>query len=236
MILEHLAQEATRVSQTARKHRRPLKGAGFYATKLAGLRTDAEIQLRALPGGPENKARLRTLIDTVFGPDSSHTDRVDSMQAARHELRTEWSSCSATARADDGLFPIALLEKTHRGYLRGVGEQMNGAFNSGWCDAAAVMMRRLLETAIIEAFEANGLDAKIKNSNGDFLQLTDLVQCALSTWNLGRDTKKGLPKLKDVGHWSAHNRRYMLQKPELEQMRSAFRLALEELLHLAKLI
>jgi len=116
---------------------------------------------------------------------------------------------------------------------------MNGAFNARWYDASAVMMRRLLETAIIEAFEANGLEAKIKDpKTGEFYHLTDLVRCTLSesTWNLGRDTKKGLPKLKQVGHWSAHNRRYTLQKTELEQLQPSFRLAIQELLHLANLL
>jgi hypothetical protein len=42
---------------------------------------------------------------------------------------------------------------------------MNGAYSAGWYDACAVMMRRLLETVIIEAFEQNGLDQKIKDSS-----------------------------------------------------------------------
>jgi hypothetical protein len=61
---------------------------------------------------------------------------------------------------------------------------MNGCFESAWYDACAVMMRRLLETVIIEAFEAKKIDEKIKNAQGEFLQLTDSVKAALSAASL----------------------------------------------------
>ena len=62
---------------------------------------------------------------------------------------------------------------------------MNGCFEQGWYDACAVMMRRLLEIAIIEAFEheniANKIIAnKIKDANGDYFQLSDLVGKAIA--------------------------------------------------------
>ncbi len=235
--LEGLAAQAIQIAQTARKNRRPLTGGGFYATKFASLRTEAEIQFRALTASSSDGSKLRVLFDGVFGLDVEYANRVTSKHQFIHELKTEWDH-SVSVRADDGLFPMSLLEKTRRGYLKHVGVQMNGAFNAGWYDAAAVMMRRLLETVIIEAFEANGLASKIKDAQGNFLQLTDLMARTLAepTWNLGRDTKKDLPKLKDLGHWSAHNRRYTLQRTEIEKVRRGFRLALEELLRLAKLI
>jgi hypothetical protein len=108
----------------------------------------------------------------------------------------------------------------------------------GWYDAAAVMMRRLLETAIIEAFEAHHIDGKIKNAQGDFFQLSDLVGAALAetTWNLSRNTKKSLPNLRDVGHISAHSRRYTAQKGDIGKISQDARIAIEEFLHLAGLI
>ena len=56
-----------------------------------------------------------------------------------------------------------------RGYIERVANQANGAYQNGWYDACAVMLRRLLETLIIEAFEHHRVDSKIKNSTGDFL-------------------------------------------------------------------
>jgi Domain of unknown function (DUF4145) len=131
------------------------------------------------------------------------------------------------------------LNQAKRGHLVAVGRQMNGSYASGWYDACAVMMRRLLESAIIEAFEARKIDAKIKNSTtGDFLQLTGLVAAALaeSTWNLPRTVKRTLDGLKDLGHRSAHNRYYLATKPDLDKYVDAYREAVEAFLHLAGLL
>jgi len=155
-------------------------------------------------------------------------------------LKTKkWRSGDTLVVADEEtLFPSSLIAQTKRGYLITVCRQMNGCFGSGWYDAAAVMMRRLLETSIIEAFEAHHVDGKIKNSQGDFLQLTDLIAAALSenSWNLSRNTKKALPNLRDVGHISAHSRRYTAQRPDIVRVSQDFRLAIEEFLHLAGLL
>jgi hypothetical protein len=115
---------------------------------------------------------------------------------------------------------------------------MNGCFTSAWYDACAVMMRRLLETTIIEAFEANKLDAKVKNAQGEFFQLTDLISAALAepTWNLTRNTKQALPRLRDVGHISAHSRRYTAQLSDITKVSDSARIAIEEFLHLAALL
>ncbi|MBI3185576.1 MAG: hypothetical protein HYZ28_25845 [Myxococcales bacterium] len=131
------------------------------------------------------------------------------------------------------------MTQTRRGYLISVGRQANGAYSAGWYDACAVMMRRLMESSIIEAFEALKLDAKIKEpSSGDFFQLTELIRCALaeSTWNLPRTVRKELPNLRDLGHRSAHNRYYLATKSDIDKLASPFRETIEAFLHLAKLV
>jgi len=45
------------------------------------------------------------------------------------------------------------LWKDTRGYIEKVCEQMNGCYQFGFFDAASVIMRRLVETLIIEAYE-----------------------------------------------------------------------------------
>ena len=98
------------------------------------------------------------------------------------------------------VLPRALVNNT-RGYIERVVDQINGCYEKGWFDGCAVMMRRLLETLIIECFEANNIANKIKNSStGDFLYLSELISKTLkeSTWNLGRNTKKALPSLKSI--------------------------------------
>jgi hypothetical protein len=174
----------------------------------------------------------------TFAADTDIKKRVAAARELAHELQTrKWKSTPVENIADN-VFPLSLLTKTNRGYLITIGRQMNGCYELGWYDACAVMMRRLLETAIIEAFEVKKLDGKIKNSQGDFFQLTELIATALSetAWNLSRNTKRSLPQLRDIGHKSAHSRRFTAQKSDVEKVQADFRVALEEFLHLAGLI
>ena len=79
----------------------------------------------------------------------------------------------------DQVIPVSYVRGT-RGYIERVAMQINGCYEKGWWDACAVMMRRLTEILIIEAFEAKGMSAKIKDGSGNYLMLDDLVNYALS--------------------------------------------------------
>lgn len=130
----------------------------------------------------------------------------------------------------------AIVSRT-RGYIEIVVKQINGSYENGWYDACAVMMRRLLETLIIECFEEHNLSHKIKNQNGDFYYLADLISKTVSEqkWNLGRTTKRAIPKLKDIGDQSAHSRRFNATRVDIEKHLSDFRIVIQELVYLANL-
>ncbi|MCB0541333.1 MAG: hypothetical protein KDE33_27745 [Bacteroidetes bacterium] len=127
--------------------------------------------------------------------------------------------------------------KGTRGYIEKIVNQINGCYERGWFDGCAVMIRRLVETLIIECFEFYNLEDQIKNDNGDFLFLKDLVDRALNekTWNLGRNTKKALPKLKDIGDKSAHSRRYIAHRRDIDKIIDDLRTVTQEFVYLANL-
>jgi hypothetical protein len=129
------------------------------------------------------------------------------------------------------------LVRGTRGYIERVANQINGAYENGWYDACAVMLRRLIETLIIEAFEHHSIATKIKNNNGDFFYLRDLIDRALieSSWNLGRSVKQALPRLKDIGDKSAHSRRYVAQRGDIQPLLADIRTVTQELLYVAGL-
>jgi hypothetical protein len=52
---------------------------------------------------------------------------------------------------------------------------------------------------------------------------------------LGRDAKKALEAVKELGDRSAHNRRYNAVPAELEKVQSGVRVALDEMISLAEL-
>lgn len=140
-------------------------------------------------------------------------------------------------RAETSVVVPAVLFKRTRGYLEKVANQANGAYSRGWYDACAVMLRRLVETLIIEAFEKHGVADKLKNKDGDFFFLRDLVSATVAepSWNLSRNTKQALPRLKDIGDKSAHSRRYNAVRGDIDPLLSDVRVVVEELLHLAGL-
>lgn len=236
--LELLAAEALEVAKKARKHRKSLQGDNFYANKLATLRADATNAFRALSStSAGDSSAIAELMETVFSPKADRAVRRTASRELIYNLRTTWRS-APVGEEQEGLFPLSLLSEANRGYLVTVGRQMNGCFSIGWFDGSAVMMRRLVEISIIEAFEAKGLAAKIQDASGNYLQLSDLISKALSetSWTLSRNTKKMLPGLRDLGHMSAHGRYFCARSSDLEAAQPAVRVVVEEFLRHAKLL
>ena len=97
-------------------------------------------------------------------------------------------------------------------YLQIVAHQVNGTYENGWYDACAVMLRRFIETLIIEAYIAKGEEAGIKDKHGNFLGLQSLIEIAASSasLNISRVSKQILRKLKTVGDRSAHGRTFVM--------------------------
>lgn len=127
--------------------------------------------------------------------------------------------------------------KGTRNYIEKVAVQLCGCWEQRFYDAAAVMLRRLAETLILEAYEKLGREKEIKGGDGNYFMLGTLVDRALSDTglNLGREAKAGLNEIKEHGNRSAHNRRINAVRPELEKVRSKARVAVEELLNIAQL-
>ena len=142
-----------------------------------------------------------------------------------------------TRPTNEFILPHSIVRGT-RGYIERVVFQINGCYEKGWFDGCSVMMRRLIETLIIECFEKYGIANKIKNPNtGDFLALRDLVDRLVQepSWNIGRNTKQALPRLKNIGDQSAHSRRYNAHREDIDKLSHDFRVVCQELVYLAAL-
>lgn len=141
----------------------------------------------------------------------------------------------------EGYLPEAVWSNT-RGYIESVCKQLNGCFKAAYYDAASVMLRRLLETLIIEAYEHLNRDSEIKDNGGtgNYYMLKELVARANGTashagLNLGRDAKKTLDDVKTRGDKSAHNRRYNAVAADLTEIRDGVRTTVQELIQIASL-
>lgn len=139
-----------------------------------------------------------------------------------------------------GYLPEPIWKNT-RGYVEVICRELNGCFRHAYYNAAAVMLRRLLETLIIEAYERLSRESEIKNAGGNYLMLSDLAERACGEnghrgLNLGRDSKKALKDARDVGNWSAHARRFLAHAGDLTKLQSGMRLLVQELIQIADIV
>lgn len=141
----------------------------------------------------------------------------------------------ADSRTEE-VIPFSVVRGT-RGYLEAITHQINGSYHQGWYDACVVMMRRLVETLIIEVFEKHKMAAKIQAVSGDFLKLDTLIGKIIGepSWSLGRATKRALPAVKKLGDNSAHSRRFNAHRGDVDKIQMDFRIAVQELIRLAGL-
>lgn len=239
------ASDIADIAKTAKRNGKSLDGHNFYGDKFReALRELAKL---------ENS--LSGVASQVFDDDhltefrDELTKAKRSVQTARqrsdvvHQLQMICQSklipaldsrTASTIPKSEQILTMDVVKGT-RGYLSGCIQQANGCYEHQWYYACAVMIRKFFETLIIETFEAHGLDAKIKNKDGDFLMLRDLIDKLLEepSWNLGRETKRHLPDIKALGDRSAHSRRFLAKKKDVDDVRSHIRIIAEELIHLA---
>lgn len=152
-----------------------------------------------------------------------------SLAADTHELRLppEQGTASTTQR----VLPFSVMRGT-RSYLETLTHQINGSYEHGWYDGCAVMMRRLLESLIIEVFEERRMADKIQDTSGNFLPLERLVgkMTGEPAWNLSRVTRRALSDVKSLGDNSAHVRRFIAHRHDIDNVKAGFRTAVQELL------
>ena len=138
-----------------------------------------------------------------------------------------------------GYIPEPIWKNT-RGYVEEVCRELNGSFRHAYYNAAAVMLRRLLETLIIEAYEHLCRENEIKDGGGNYMMLSDLAERACGEsghkgLNLGRDSKKALKDARTLGNWSAHARRFLAHASDLTKIQVGMRLLVQELIQIAEL-
>jgi len=139
---------------------------------------------------------------------------------------------------EEGVAPsshqVIMKSLTHdtRSYIVQIAQQINGAYEKGWYDACAVMIRRLIETLIIETFEKHGAEHTIKGPTGDYFFLRDLIAATLNqtAWSPSRNLKAALPKLKDIGDKSSHNRFFVAKRGDIQPLIADIRSVAQELL------
>ena len=159
------------------------------------------------------------------------------IHASHHDnLSAELSALTSLKEvpASNGILNLDLFANSRK-YIQRVVIQINGSYEAGLYDCCAVMCRRLLETLIIEAFEAKGLEDKLKGKDGNYLMFSGLLSVIENgtSISLGRSAISGLKEFKKIGDLSAHNRRFNARNNDITDHKNSIRIASEELLHIA---
>jgi hypothetical protein len=118
-------------------------------------------------------------------------------------------------------------------YIREIVFEINRSFRNGAYNGCSVLMRRLLETLIIQCHEKVGTVASVQDpTTGYFYKLDKLIDdlVASNPFNLSRNAIQALPKLKRIGDWGAHNRNVLVRETDIENLKLDARLCFEELL------
>lgn len=121
-----------------------------------------------------------------------------------------------------------------RGYVEKIAAQINGSYYYEFFDGGAVLLRRLVEILLIEAFAQTGNSAAVMKGR-DFLSLSEIISQANSGKfiRLSRGMDKVLEKVKRIGDAAAHHRTYISMKSDLDEVKLDTRRLIAELLHLA---
>ena len=122
-------------------------------------------------------------------------------------------------------------------YLERMVNQINGSYDYGFYDACAVMIRRLMESLIIEIFFNKNRVSEIK-SNNVIISLDKLINKVINDnqIHLGRNTPKGMNFIKDLGDTAAHDSIYITRKEDIDDNKNNIRKTINELLVLAGIL
>lgn len=134
---------------------------------------------------------------------------------------------------EDHILHLADFESA-RPYILAIARQVNATYQLECFDACAVMMRRLVEVLIIDAYEGKGEREKILDAGGNYLMMKGLSMAIQSgiPFKLSRNAPKSLERIKEIGDNAAHSRTYITKRIDIEDFAPAFRRLVSELSHL----
>ena len=172
---------------------------------------------------------LRRCRDTVRGKRIG-TFQVDRRRIAQLDDTYLEALGTKVAKVSGAVLPSDTATKT-RVYLEKLVHQINGCYEYGFFDGCAVLCRRLMESLLIEIYVGKGRHHEIQQ-NGVFLPLERLIAHVAADRSivLGRGTSKTLEDLKKLGDTAAHDRTYITQQLDVDDIKARYRKLIVELL------
>jgi len=132
---------------------------------------------------------------------------------------------------NDLIIPKELYNGT-RGYIINLCNQINASYENNIFDGCAILMRRLIEILLIHTYENTGNIDSIKENDG-YKNLSYIINYTLSNkpFTLSKEIQELIDTFRILGNFSAHKIHYNAKKQYLDEVKSTYRLAIEELLY-----
>lgn len=205
------------------------KGTSVSAKDLADLLHSVSLTSKV------NASRLADQLarhpDVVRG---TFTETFKLKVASRSKLDDKYSGLLGRRRVkpSDSVVPREQFKDRRTTWQELVAE-INGCYDHGFYDGAAVLARRLIEALIVEAFKAKGAEAAIKKGDG-YMLLEDLVGVLSSGHHikLSRSSRPGLEPIRALGNTAAHSPHHITKKADVDNISNQVRILVSELLNI----
>jgi hypothetical protein len=140
-----------------------------------------------------------------------------------------------TVRDNGAVIPSGTVPLDRR-YIERIVAQVNEGYTAGHYDSAAVLLRRLSESLIIECYVRLGRQSEIQ-MDSSFFMLDSLLAYFQADKQIAksRNLVRHLRKIKEVGDTAAHSRSYITKQADIDDIKFDARRALSELAVLAGL-
>ncbi len=133
------------------------------------------------------------------------------------------------------IIPESIFKNCGKNYIKRIVREINSSYEKGIHCGCAVMIRRLIETCMIEAFEAKGKEETIKNADGNYKGCSDIRNELKNNPfnNLSRNARKALNdnNIIQYGHNAAHDRYWITRKQDIDRIKENIRILIEYLVH-----
>ena len=153
--------------------------------------------------------------------------RLDDLRAEYGEL-AEFRKIAVA----DTVLPSEWFKGT-RPYLEKLAYQINGSYEYGFYDGCAALCRRLMETLIIDVYVNSKRHHEIQR-DGVFLPLDQLIKHIQGdkAVPIGRNSPKTYSEVKQIGDTAAHDRVYITNALDIDDVKQRYRTVIQELLEL----
>ncbi|MBX3356865.1 MAG: hypothetical protein KF745_00405 [Phycisphaeraceae bacterium] len=215
----------------------------FHQVRVSLARSKSDL-LKSIPDDHSRdifSSKLTMMLEPLVSISTKYTavERVNAVRSIELLLSTDYPSLLAVETVghpnSEQVLPMSVVSGT-RGYIESLAAQANGSYEQQWFDATALIMRRLVEVLALDILERHESLAALCGSNGRLPQFSDIIEavCSDSRWMLNKQTVDVIESVRDLGNLAAHQRRFNVRKPDVDSIRPRFRLAIEELIHLAR--